>query len=158
MTAAEQLDELGTGPPPELAPFPLSRPMHYTSGTTGQPKGVWAGLWDEATAAAAFADEADLWSFGPDDVHLVCSPMYHSVSVRFAAGTLLRGGTCVVLNRFDPELACHAARRGRPAARRRRSWPPTSLRRLLEVTAGTLGRARPSPPVGPCRVTLSGER
>ncbi len=82
--------------------------MHYTSGTTGRPKGVWAGLWDEATAADAFADEADLWSFGPDDVHLVCSPMYHSVSIRFAAGTLLSGGTCVVLTRFDPIVARRA--------------------------------------------------
>src|SRR5580704_7644587 len=24
----------------DLAPFPLTRPMHYTSGTTGRPKGV----------------------------------------------------------------------------------------------------------------------
>jgi long-chain acyl-CoA synthetase len=136
VTAAEQLDELGTGPPVELAPFPLSRPMHYTSGTTGRPKGVWAGLWDEATAAAAFADEADLWSFGPDDVHLVCSPMYHSVSVRFAAGTLLRGGTCVVLTRFDPELACRALMGAAGIAPTTTFMAPDVLRRLLEVSGG----------------------
>jgi long-chain acyl-CoA synthetase len=100
-----QLVALDDGPPIDLAPFPLTRPMHYTSGTTGRAKGVWAGIWDSATAEEAFTDEADLWSFGPDDTHLVCSPMYHSVSVRFAAGTLLRGGTCVILNRFDAEVA-----------------------------------------------------
>ena len=90
---AARLAELDGGRPVDLAPYPLARPMHYTSGTTGRSKGVWSGLWDDATAGAAFADEADLWSFRPDDVHLVCSPMYHSVSVRFAGGTLLRGGT-----------------------------------------------------------------
>ncbi len=105
---AAALAELGSGEPVELAPVPLARPMHYTSGTTGRAKGVWSGLWDERTAAAALADEAELWHFGPDDVHLVCSPMYHSVSVRFAGGTLLAGGTCVVLGRFDAPTAVAA--------------------------------------------------
>ena len=35
---------LGRGRRPvELAPYPLTRPMHYTSGTTGRPKGVTTG-------------------------------------------------------------------------------------------------------------------
>ncbi len=104
----EALDRLDAGRPADLAPHPRSRPMHYTSGTTGRAKGVWCGLWDAPTAAAALADEADLWGFGPDDVHLVCSPMYHSVSVRFAGGTLLAGGTCVVLDHFDAGRAAEA--------------------------------------------------
>jgi long-chain acyl-CoA synthetase len=105
ITNTRELAALDEGPPIDLAPFPLTRPMHYTSGTTGRAKGVWAGIWDSATAEEAFTDEADLWSFGPDDIHLVCSPMYHSVSIRFAAGTLLRGGTCVILGHFDAEVA-----------------------------------------------------
>ena len=105
---SDALDRLDAGQPAALAPFPLSRPMHYTSGTTGRSKGVWTGLWDATTASAAFADEADLWEFGADDVHLVCSPMYHSVSVRFAGGTLLRGGTCVILDHFDADRAAAA--------------------------------------------------
>ncbi len=36
--------------PAELAPLPLTRPMHFTSGTTGRPKGVTTGIWDERTA------------------------------------------------------------------------------------------------------------
>ena len=52
--------------------------MHYTSGTTGKPKGVTTGLWDEATARAVFEDEAEVWHFDPDDLHMVCSPMYHT--------------------------------------------------------------------------------
>src|SRR5580704_6747265 len=77
------------GNPVELAPYPLTRPMHYTSGTTGRPKGVTTGLWDEPTARAVFEDEAAVWRFDRSDLHLVCSPMYHTVSIRFASGTLL---------------------------------------------------------------------
>ena len=47
------LARLDTGAPVELAPYPLARPMHYTSGTTGRAKGVWSGLWDAATAEPA---------------------------------------------------------------------------------------------------------
>src|SRR5208282_1376597 len=108
ITDADALAALDDGPPADLAPHPLARPMHYTSGTTGRAKGVWSGLWNEPTAAAALADEADQWSFGSEDVHLVCSPMYHSVSVRFAGGTLLTGGTCVILDHFDAEVAAAA--------------------------------------------------
>ncbi|MBV8463158.1 MAG: AMP-binding protein, partial [Acidimicrobiales bacterium] len=71
-----------------------------------------------------------------------CSPMYHSVSIRFAAGTLLRGGTCVVLSRFDPGTAAAVLRGVRPGedAGTDRAVPvptttfmaPAALHRLLE--------------------------
>jgi long-chain acyl-CoA synthetase len=110
--------------------------MHYTSGTTGRAKGVWSGLWDPATARQAFCDEADLWSFSSLDVHLVCSPMYHSVSVRFAGGTLLRGGTCVILERFDADTA-RAALRGRHGPVPNTTFmAPSALRRLLDADDG----------------------
>jgi len=35
------LERLLSGPDADVAPYPLVRPMHYTSGTTGRPKGVW---------------------------------------------------------------------------------------------------------------------
>ena len=86
-------------------------------------------------AEAAFDDEADLWSFGPDDVHLVCSPMYHSVSIRFAAGTLLRGGTCVILSRFDAAVAAAALRVEHGPCPPPRSWPLRRCSRLLDVAS-----------------------
>ncbi|HEY4928928.1 MAG TPA: AMP-binding protein [Acidimicrobiales bacterium] len=130
----DALDRLNIGPPATLAPFPRSRPMHYTSGTTGRPKGVWSGLWDDATAAAAFGDEADLWGFGPDDVHLVCSPMYHSVSVRFAGGTLLRGGTCVILDHFDADRASCALAGDYGVVPTTTFLAPSALARLLALS------------------------
>src|SRR5436190_1901809 len=77
-----ELAGLVDGPPAELAPAPLVRPMHYTSGTTGTPKGVWSGLLDERDAVALQDDESDVWAFEGDDVLLVCSPLYHSAPPR----------------------------------------------------------------------------
>ena len=123
---AHLIDE---GEPTELAPHPLTRPMHYTSGTTGRPKGVTTGLWDEATARAVFEDEAAVWHFDPKDLHLVCSPMYHTVSIRFASCTLLAGGSLAILSRFDAATALDALRRHRPTTV---FLVPTHLQRILQ--------------------------
>jgi long-chain acyl-CoA synthetase len=133
ITDPSDLARLDTGDPVELARYPLGRPMHYTSGTTGRSKGVWSGVWDEGTASKAFADEAEQWAFGPDDVHLVCSPMHHSVSVRFAAGTLLRGGTCVVLSQFDAVTARDVLVGRTGPAPTTTFMAPTALQRLLAL-------------------------
>ena len=84
----------------DLAPSPLARPMHYTSGTTGRPKGVWSGTFDEPTGAAWVVEETSLWRMDADDVHLVCGPLHHSAPLRFAAMTLLAGGAIVVPGGF----------------------------------------------------------
>ncbi len=132
----ETLEAIDSGRAIPLAPYPLARPMHYTSGTTGRAKGVWSGLWSADLAEAAFVDEADLWGFGPDDVHLVCSPMYHSVSIRFAGGTLLRGGTCVVLSRFDPDVAAEVLEGRHGPVPTTAFLAPVALARLLQASSG----------------------
>jgi len=126
---------LGEGPAAELAPVPLGRPMHYTSGTTGRPRGVWAGVLDEAAATALADDEAELWGFAPDDVHLVSSPLHHSAPLRFAGGTLRAGGDVVLLGRFD------AAAFGRVVAEEQPTTAfvvPAHLQRLLGPGASPL--------------------
>jgi long-chain acyl-CoA synthetase len=127
--AESELSPLFGGPPAELSPYPLTRPMHYTSGTTGRPKGVTTGIWDEATAKAVFDDEAAIWQFDPEDLHMVCSPMYHTVSVRFATGTLLSGGSLVILSRFEAATALGVLRRLRPTTA---FLVPTHLQRILQ--------------------------
>ena len=128
-TPGELYDLIGEGRPTDLAPYPLTRPMHYTSGTTGRPKGVTTGLWDEATARAVAEDEAAVWHFDPKDLHMVCSPMYHTVSIRFAAGTLLAGGSLAVLSRFHAPTALDTLRRHRPTTT---FLVPTHLQRILQ--------------------------
>lgn len=95
------LPALLDGPPAELADAPLARPMLYTSGTSGKPKGVWSGVLDEHDALALLAEERELWQFEARDVHLVASALYHSAPLRFATGTLLAGGDVVLLGGFD---------------------------------------------------------
>jgi long-chain acyl-CoA synthetase len=78
------------------------RPMHYTSGTSGQPKGVWGGF-DAARAQAMVEDEQQFWEFDRDDRHVVWAPLYHSAPFRFASGTLLAGGSVVVPGKFSAQ-------------------------------------------------------
>ncbi len=74
--------------------------MTYTSGTTGRPKGI-------ARPAPAPAREtppspfASFWGFGPDDVHLMCGPMYHTAPSAYALMSLGEGGTVVVMAKWD---------------------------------------------------------
>jgi long-chain acyl-CoA synthetase len=133
VTDPSGLAPLLSGPAAELAPFPLVRPMHYTSGTTGRPKGVWSGVLDEGEARALFEDEADLWSFDAADTHLMCSPMYHSVSVRLAASALLRGGRVVVLPRFDAGTAVEALAVWEPTTT---FLAPTAMHRVMAEPSG----------------------
>ena len=87
--------------PAELADYALGRPMHYTSGTTGTPKGVWVEPVGETAAAETSRDFAELWGLGPEEMHLVCSPLAHSAPHRFCLRTLEAGGTVVLQSRFE---------------------------------------------------------
>jgi acyl-CoA synthetase (AMP-forming)/AMP-acid ligase II len=133
ITDPAELVPLLSGPAADLSPFPVVRPMHYTSGTTGSPKGVWSGVLDERDARALFDDEADLWGFDAGDTHLVCSPLYHSVSVRLAGAALLRGGRVVVLPRFDAAVAVAALEAFAPTTT---FMAPTAMHRVMAEPDG----------------------
>lgn len=112
----------------ELADVPLARPMHYTSGTTGRRKGVWSGVLAGDDARALAAEEIGLWGFGPDDRHLVLSPLHHSAPLRFAVHTLLAGGEVLLPGPFDAARAAEAIGTLRPTTT---FCVPTHLQRLL---------------------------
>lgn len=119
---------LVSGPPAELADVPLTRPMHYTSGTSGRRKGVWAGLLDESAARALFHDEVELWGFEAADRHLVLGPLHHSAPLRFAMHTLLAGGTVLLPARFETTAVLGAIAVFRPTTA---FCAPTHLKRIF---------------------------
>ena len=126
------------GPEADLEPWPRCRPMHFTSGTTGRPKGVWSGLLSRGDAEHLVREERDLWGFVPDDVDLVVSPLHHSAPLRFATGTLLAGGSVAVLPRFEPASFAAAVHEVRPTSM---FCVPAHLQRLfswLEETGTTI--------------------
>lgn len=127
-----ELAALFDGTPGGLADVPLGRPMHYTSGTTGRPKGVWSGVLSEAEAARLWGEEQEQWQLAADDVHVVCSPLQHSAPIRFALGTLLAGGTVVLPGPFSVDGLTAAVAEHRPTTT---FCTPAHLQRLDEHDA-----------------------
>jgi long-chain acyl-CoA synthetase len=113
---AAALAALLDGPEGTLADAPRCRPMHFTSGTTGRPKGVWSGLLTAEQASALVLEERELWGFAPHDLDVVVSPIYHSAPLRFAIGTILAGGSVAVLPGFEPASFLDAVATLRPTS------------------------------------------
>lgn len=122
---AELARRHGTDP---SATWPRTRPMAYTSGTTGRRKGVHVGVHDPDWGEALIADEHAAFDHRHGARHLVVSPLYHSGPLRFALVTALTGGEVAVLPRFDPDGWRQALRDLRPTSL---FCVPTHLHRLV---------------------------
>lgn len=85
----------------DLCDHVRGRPMHYTSGTTGTPKGVWGRVLKPRKAGEMSSDFISYWGLQGSDVHLVCSPLAHSAPHRYALRTLEAGGMVALQSRFD---------------------------------------------------------
>ena len=79
--------------------------MTYTSGTTGQPKGVRRPLAPAPPepVASAYASFLLMYGMTPDDgVHLVVCPMYHTAVLYFATSAVHLGHTVVMMDKWTP--------------------------------------------------------
>lgn len=119
--------------PTGLATCALRRPMHYTSGTTGEPKGVWVPVLAEPVAEDLSMRFRSLWQLRNDEVHLVCSPLAHSAPHRFALRTLEAGGTVVLQSRFNVHETLAAVEIFGVTST---FMVPTHLERILSVEGG----------------------
>lgn len=81
--------------------------MHYTSGTTGRPKGVKRGLFeiDPSDMGELLAYLPNLFGIGPQEghVHLTVSPLYHTAVLMWTGNALHLGHTVVLMDKWMPE-------------------------------------------------------
>lgn len=83
----------------------------YTSGTTGQPKGVCLSARSMLWVVAACC--APAYGLNPDDLVLSPLPLFHSYALNFSVlGVMATGASEIILERFSPDmiLATLAAR------------------------------------------------
>lgn len=101
-------DALAAHPAEALAEEPLGRTMLYSSGSTGQPKGVWrplSGRTVQEGKAALIPVYETLYAMGPDTVYLSPAPIYHSAPLLFSTDAMALGATVVIMEKFDAEQA-----------------------------------------------------
>src|ERR1044072_5134507 len=85
----------------------------YASGTTGRPKAIAStlALAPIGTPPGIVPLFEQLYGFGDDTVYLSPAPLYHSAPLRFNMCVHRLGGTCVVMDRFDPAWALELVER-----------------------------------------------
>ncbi len=109
--------------------------MLYSSGTTGRPKGVKHPLHEGelgSNPSPLMGLGMALYGFTPDMVYLSPAPLYHAAPLRWTMAVQHLGGTVVVMERFDPELALKYVEQYRVT---HAQWVPTHFVRMLKLPA-----------------------
>jgi long-chain acyl-CoA synthetase len=106
--------------------------MLYSSGTTGRPKGVKRPL-----SGGKIGDPNPLlmlvkllYNFGEDTIYLSPAPLYHAAPLRYNMTVHTLGGTCVVMEHFDPEQALGLIGKYKTS---HSQWVPTMFVRMLKL-------------------------
>ncbi|MEU8697207.1 acyl-CoA synthetase [Streptomyces sp. NPDC048680] len=79
--------------------------MNYTSGTTGRPRGIRRPLPGKLPEETYLGGFLGIFGIKPFDgnVHLVCSPLYHTAVLQFAGAALHIGHPLVLMDKWSPE-------------------------------------------------------
>lgn len=107
--------------------------MLYSSGTTGQPKGVKrAGALDpnfDAPNGLAMMGQA-LYGWTPETIYLSPAPLYHAAPLGWSMGAQAAGATVVMMERFDAEDALRFIAQYKITSAQ---WVPTHFVRMLKL-------------------------
>ncbi|MCY4504725.1 MAG: acyl-CoA synthetase, partial [Hyphomicrobiales bacterium] len=108
--------------------------MLYSSGTTGRPKGIRRPLPPPETPI----DEENilitlirlLYGMNEQTIYLSPAPLYHAAPLRYSLSVQQLGGTCIVMEQFDPEQALQTIERYQAT---HSQWVPTMFVRMLKL-------------------------
>jgi HIP---CoA ligase len=114
----ERLEAIGPDDPSDVV---------FTSGTTGEPKGV---VMTHGQTLRAYLDWCDWADLRPGDRYLIANPFFHIFGYKAGClASLMRGATIVPLAVFDPGVALELVERERISVL---PGPPTIYQSLLE--------------------------
>jgi len=110
--------------------------MHYTSGTTGRPKGVKRPLngLDPDVFGELFSGFPQMFGITPlgDGVHITGSPLYHTAVLHFTGNSLHMGHKVVLMDKWTPESMLELIEQERVT---HSHMVPTQFQRLLGLPA-----------------------
>ncbi|MFD5322848.1 acyl-CoA synthetase [Streptomyces sp. NPDC127092] len=133
---AELLDGQPATPPADRT---LGWVMNYTSGTTGRPRGIRRPLPGRTPEETYLGGFLGIFGIRPFDgnVHLVCSPLYHTAVLQFAGAALHIGHPLVLMDKWTPEEMLRLIDNHRCT---HTHMVPTQFHRLLALPEDVRGR------------------
>ncbi|MEQ1510429.1 MAG: acyl-CoA synthetase [Sphingopyxis sp.] len=126
-------DAVSAMPPTPIGDERAGIDMLYSSGTTGQPKGVKIPLPEDPAIAQnspMMMIAAGLLRMGEDSIYLSPAPLYHAAPLRWSMTVHRLGGTIVLMQKFDPERALAHIEQYQVTCSQ---WVPTHFVRMLKL-------------------------
>jgi long-chain acyl-CoA synthetase len=123
-------------PTTPIADESAGRPMLYSSGTTGRPKGV-KRIAPDGTVDTSI-DQANplanlgmaLYGWTPESIYLSPAPLYHAAPLGWSTAIQAVGGTVILMERFDAADALRFIEQYKVTTAQ---WVPTHFVRMLKL-------------------------